>query len=158
RLYAENARSVLLVLQGMDTSGKDGTIRHVMRGINPQQCTVHAFKQPTSDELAHDFLWRVHLNTPPSGNMGGFNRSHHEDVSVVRVDELVPEKIWKKRYDHINAFEKLLTDCGTTLVKCFLHISYDQQRERLMGRLEDPEKRWKFSSNDLAERKRWDDY
>ena len=158
RLYAENRRSVLLVLQGMDTSGKDGTIRTVMTGINPQSCQIVPFKQPSTEELEHDFLWRIHQAVPRRGNIGIFNRSHYEDVLVVRVHGLVPEKQWRRRYDRINDFEQLLTDGGTTLVKCFLHISKREQRERLQARLDNPDKRWKFSHSDISERKLWDDY
>lgn len=158
KLYAENRRSVLLVLQGMDTSGKDGTIRTVMTGINPQSFQVVSFKQPGSVELDHDFLWRIHLNVPRHGNIGIFNRSHYEDVLVVRVHKLVPESEWKTRYERINEFEELLVESGVTFIKCFLHISKDEQRERLQARLDDPTKRWKFSLNDLAERKLWNDY
>ncbi|MEZ6098724.1 MAG: polyphosphate kinase 2 family protein [Pirellulaceae bacterium] len=158
RLYAENRRAVLLVLQGMDTSGKDGTIRTVMRGLNPQSCQVHPFKQPSIEELEHDFLWRIHREVPRRGNVGIFNRSHYEDVLVVRVRSLVPEREWKSRYELINSFEKLLTEGDVTIVKCFLHISKEEQRERLQARLDNPNKRWKFSKGDLAERKLWDQY
>lgn len=158
RLYAENRRSLLLILQGMDTSGKDGTIRHVMRGINPQTCQVTPFKQPSPEELDHDFLWRVHRAVPRRGNVGIFNRSHYEDVLVVRVNQLVPKSVWQSRYSVINKFEKLLVDGGTTIVKCFLHISNAEQRERLQARLNNPEKRWKFSRGDLDVRKQWDQY
>ncbi|MEM7313197.1 MAG: polyphosphate kinase 2 family protein [Planctomycetota bacterium] len=158
KLYAENKRSVLLVLQGMDTSGKDGTIRSIMEGLNPQGCTVTSFKKPTEEELDHDFLWRIHKAAPRRGNIGIFNRSHYEDVLVVRVRSIVPEPVWQARYDMINEFERLLVDNGTTIVKCFLHISKEEQRERLQARLDNPHKRWKFSKGDLAERKLWDDY
>ena len=158
RLYAENRRSVLLVLQGMDTSGKDGTIRSIMEGLNPQSCTVTSFKKPTDEELDHDFLWRVHKAVPRRGDIGIFNRSHYEDVLIVRVLNLVPEEQWQKRYELINSFEHLLTEAGTTVVKCFLHISKEEQRERLQARLDNPNKRWKFSKGDLEVRKMWDDY
>jgi PPK2 family polyphosphate:nucleotide phosphotransferase len=158
RLFAENRRSVLLVLQGMDTAGKDGTIRTVMTGINPQGCQVTPFKKPGDEELDHDFLWRVHQRVPRRGNIGIFNRSHYEDVLVVRVHRLVPEDEWRSRYDRINDFEQLLSEGGTTIVKCFLHISKEEQRERLQARLDDPTKRWKFSKGDVAERALWDDY
>jgi len=158
RLYAENHRAVLLVLQGIDTSGKDGTIRAVTHGINPQCCQVTSFKQPSIEELDHDFLWRVHRAVPSRGNVGIFNRSHYEDVVVVRVRKLAPEEEWKSRYDKINNFERVLVDSGTRIVKIFLHISKDEQRERLQARLADPTKRWKFSKNDLEERKLWDEY
>ena len=158
RLYAENRRSVLLVLQGMDTAGKDGTIRTVMTGINPQSCQIVPFKQPSITELDHDFLWRIHIAVPRRGNIGIFNRSHYEDVLVVRVHNLVPESEWRTRYERINEFERLLVEGGTTIVKCFLHISYEEQRERLQARLDRPHKRWKFSQADLAERKLWPKY
>ena len=158
RLYAENARALLLVLQGMDTSGKDGTIRTVMAGVDPQSCQVVSFKQPSAEELDHDFLWRIHRQTPGRGNIGIFNRSHYEDVLVVRVHELVPKDVWRGRYEMINAFEKLLVDGGTTIVKVWLHISKEEQQERLQARLDDPTKRWKFNAGDLDERKLWDQY
>ncbi len=158
RLYAENKRSLLLVLQGMDTAGKDGTIRTVMTGINPQSCQITPFKQPSPEEVDHDFLWRIHRAVPRRGNIGIFNRSHYEDVLVVRVHNLVPESEWSSRYDRINDFEKLLTEGGVTIVKCFLHISHEEQRERLQARLDNPDKRWKFSTGDLDERKLWKDY
>ena len=158
RLYAENRRSLLLVLQGMDTAGKDGTIRHVMQGFNPQSCRVTAFKQPGVEELAHDFLWRVSLAVPRKGFIGIFNRSHYEDVLVVRVHNLVPKEEWESRYERINLFEKMLSDGGVTIVKVFLHISKQEQRRRLQARLDDPEKRWKFSRADLQERRYWGDY
>lgn len=158
RLYAENKRSVLLVLQGMDTSGKDGTIRAATTGINPLSFAITAFKQPSVEELEHDFLWRIHKATPARGHIGIFNRSHYEDVLIVRVHKLVPKSIWRARYEAINGFERHLIANGTTVVKCFLHISKDEQRERLEARLADPTKRWKFSKADLEERKLWDDY
>jgi len=158
RLYAENRRAVLLVLQGMDTSGKDGTIRTVTTGVNPQSCQVMPFKQPSTEELDHDFLWRIHQAVPRRGNIGIFNRSHYEDVLVVRVHKLVPESQWRKRYEQINEFEELLVEGGITLLKCFLHIGKDEQRERLQSRLDEPDKRWKFNHADLEERKLWDDY
>jgi PPK2 family polyphosphate:nucleotide phosphotransferase len=158
RLYAENRRALLLVLQGMDTAGKDGTIRHVMQGFNPQSCRVASFKQPGVDELAHDFLWRVSLAVPRKGFIGIFNRSHYEDVLVVRVHNLVPKEEWESRYERINLFEKLLSDGGVTVVKVFLHVSKAQQRRRLQARLDDPKKRWKFSRADLQERRYWGEY
>ncbi len=158
RLYAEDRRSLLLVLQGMDTAGKDGTIRHVMRGFNPQSCRVTSFKQPGVEELAHDFLWRVSRAAPRKGFVGIFNRSHYEDVLVVRIHKLVPKSEWESRYERINLFEKLLRDGGTTIVKVFLHISKEEQRRRLQARLDDPNKRWKFSRADLKERGYWNDY
>ncbi|MCD4727646.1 MAG: polyphosphate kinase 2 family protein [Pirellulales bacterium] len=158
RLYAEDRRSLLLVLQGMDTAGKDGTIRHVMRGFNPQSCRVTSFKQPGVEELAHDFLWRVSRAAPRKGFVGIFNRSHYEDVLVVRIHKLVPKSEWESRYERINLFEKLLRDGGTTIVKVFLHVSKEEQRRRLQARLDDPNKRWKFSRADLKERGYWNDY
>lgn len=158
RLYAENRRALLLVLQGMDTAGKDGTIRHAMRGFNPQSCNVTAFKTPSAAELDHDFLWRIHRAVPGRGEVGIFNRSHYEDVLIVRVHNLVPKKEWHGRYERINAFEQLLAGGGTKIVKVFLHISKDEQRERLQARLDDPTKRWKFRHADIDERRLWDDY
>ncbi len=157
-LFAENQRAILLVLQGMDTAGKDGTIRTVMRGVNPRGCQVVSFKRPSEEELDHDFLWRVHQVVPRKGNIGIFNRSHYEDVLVVRVHSIVPEKIWRARYDQINAMEKLLVDTGTVVIKCFLLISNETQRARLQARIDDPQEHWKFNLNDLAERKLWDQY
>jgi PPK2 family polyphosphate:nucleotide phosphotransferase len=158
RLYAEAKRSLLLVLQGMDAAGKDGVIRTVFTGVNPQGCDVDSFTAPTSTELAHDFLWRVHAVCPARGEIGIFNRSHYEDVVVVRVRKLVDEKIWRARYGHIRAFEQMLTDEGTTVVKVFLHESKDAQRKRLQQRLDNPEKRWKFRAGDLDDRALWDDF
>jgi PPK2 family polyphosphate:nucleotide phosphotransferase len=158
KLYAENKRSVLLVLQGMDTSGKDGTIRTIMEGVNPQSCQVTSFKKPSEEELDHDFLWRVHAAVPRRGNIGIFNRSHYEDVLIVRVHSLVPKSVWSLRYEQINAFEKILADTGTVLLKCFLHIDKDAQRKRLQERIDDPEEHWKFNPMDLEERKLWNDY
>jgi len=158
RLYAENRRSLLLVLQGMDTAGKDGTIRHVMQGFNPQSCQVTSFKQPGVDELAHDFLWRISRAAPRKGFIGIFNRSHYEDVLVVRVHNLVSKKEWESRYERINLFEQTLAKGGTAIVKVFLHISKDEQQRRLQARLDAPQKRWKFSGADLQERRSWDDY
>jgi PPK2 family polyphosphate:nucleotide phosphotransferase len=158
RLYAEDRRAVLLLLQGMDTSGKDGTVRHVLDAVNPQSLAITSFKQPSAEELAHDFLWRIHKAVPRRGQLGVFNRSQYEDVLVVRVHSLVPKAEWKSRYERINEFEELLVEGGVTLVKCFLHLSKDEQRERLQARLDEPDKRWKFSVGDLAERKLWDHY
>jgi PPK2 family polyphosphate:nucleotide phosphotransferase len=158
RLWAENKHRVLVVLQGIDAAGKDGTLRHVMGAFNPQGCPVSAFKVPSADELAHDYLWRIHRRVPGNGEIGVFNRSHYEDVLVVRVHELVPKAVWSRRYDQINAFERMLTDEGTTIVKFFLYIDRDEQRERFQARLDDPTKRWKFRLGDLEERKHWDDY
>jgi PPK2 family polyphosphate:nucleotide phosphotransferase len=158
RLWAEQKHPVLVVLQGIDAAGKDGTIRHVMNAFNPQGCTVSSFKVPTPIELAHDYLWRVHQRTPGKGEIGIFNRSHYEDVLIVRVHQIVPKKVWSRRYDHINAWEHQLTDEGTTIVKLFLNISADEQRARFQARVDDPTKRWKFRLGDLEERKRWADY
>ncbi len=157
-LYAEGKHKVLVVIQATDTGGKDGTIRHVFDGVNPQGVTVASFKRPTDEELAHDYLWRVHRHTPKNGEITIFNRSHYEDVLVVRVHDIVPEKRWSRRYDHINNFEQLLSDEGTTIVKLFLHISKDEQRERLQARIDTPRKNWKFDSGDLREREHWNDY
>ena len=157
-LYADGKKSVLVVLQAMDAGGKDSTIGNVFGPINPQGCNVASFKTPNSTELAHDFLWRIHQNTPRRGHIGVFNRSHYEDVLIVSVKNLAPKEIVKKRYDHINNFEALLHDEGTRVVKFFLHISRDYQKEQLQERLDIPEKNWKFSSQDIPERLRWDDY
>jgi PPK2 family polyphosphate:nucleotide phosphotransferase len=158
RLWAEQRHSVLVVLQGIDAAGKDGTIRHVMSAFNPQGCPVTPFKAPTSVEAAHDYLWRVHQRTPGKGEIAIFNRSHYEDVLVVRVHELVPEAVWSRRYEQINAWEQTLAEEGTTIVKFFLNISADEQRDRLQARVDDPTKQWKFRLSDLDERKRWGDY
>jgi PPK2 family polyphosphate:nucleotide phosphotransferase len=158
RLWAEAKRSVLVVLQGIDAAGKDGTINKVMEAFNPQGCPVTSFKVPSAEELAHDYLWRIHKAVPRKGEIGIFNRSHYEDVLVVRVHDLVPKAVWSKRYDQINAFEAMLAATGTTIVKFFLSISKDEQRARFQARYDDPEKRWKFSLGDLEERKRWDAY
>lgn len=158
RLWAEHARQVLVVLQGLDTSGKDGTITHVFKEVNPLGVTVASFKAPTEEELAHDFLWRVHQRVPGKGQIAIFNRSHYEDVLVARVRKLVPKEVWKARYEQIVSFERLLAETGTTILKFFLYISKDEQKERLEERLNDPEKRWKFRKGDLADRAFWDDY
>ena len=158
RLWAEDKHPVLVVLQGIDAAGKDGTIKKVMTAFNPQGSPVTAFKVPSAEELAHDFLWRVHKAVPGKGEIAIFNRSHYEEVLVVRVHELVPKAVWSKRYDLINAFEHHLVETGTTVVKFFLAIDKDEQRERFQARYDDPTKRWKFSMGDLAERKLWDDY
>jgi PPK2 family polyphosphate:nucleotide phosphotransferase len=158
KLWAEHARAVLLVLQGMDTSGKDGTIRHVIGGLNPAGTKIVAFKQPTAVELRHDFLWRIRRGLPEPGQTGIFNRSHYEDVLVVRVHRLVPRPVWAARFARINAFEQELGAGGITVVKVLLHISKREQRERLLARLDDPTKRWKFRPGDLEERKRWPAY
>jgi PPK2 family polyphosphate:nucleotide phosphotransferase len=158
RLYGEQRRSLLIVLQAMDTGGKDGTIKGVFAGVNPQGCQVWSFKAPSNEEAAHDFLWRYHQKAPSKGMIHIFNRSHYEDVLIVRVKELVPEPVWRPRYEAINQFEYALTTDGVTVLKFFLHISRDEQKRRLESRLEDPDKRWKFSSSDLKERAYWDDY
>jgi PPK2 family polyphosphate:nucleotide phosphotransferase len=157
-LYADRKHALLVVFQGLDAAGKDGTIRHVMSGVNPQGCSVTAFKVPSPEEAAHDFLWRVHHAVPPFGDIGIFNRSHYEDVLVVRVHNLVPKKVWSARYDQINKFEEFLHRNNVTILKFFLHISKDEQKKRLMERVDDPDKRWKISEADFAERKFWDDY
>ncbi len=158
RLYAEGRRSLLIVLQGMDTSGKDGVVRRVMTGFDPLGVRVKAFKVPSEEERAHDFLWRVHQVAPAAGEVVIFNRSHYEDVLVVRVHGLVPKAEWSARYALINAFEQALVARGTTVLKFFLHISRGEQRERLLERLDDPAKRWKFNAGDLDERALWKDY
>jgi PPK2 family polyphosphate:nucleotide phosphotransferase len=158
RLYAEAARSVLLVLQGLDASGKDGVIRSVFTSLNPLGCRAVAFKAPTSTELAHDFLWRVHAVLPGRGEIGVFNRSHYEDVVTVRVRNLAAEQVWRRRPRHIREWERMLTDEGTTIVKVFLNVSKDEQRKRLQERIDDPEKRWKFRLEDLEVRRLFDDY
>ena len=156
RLWAEDRRSVLVILQGLDASGKDGAIRKVFTGVNPQGCRVVAFKAPNEAELEHDYLWRIHANCPTRGEIGIFNRSHYEDVVTVGVMELAPEDVWRPRVDHIRSFERLLADEGTTILKCYLHISRDEQKQRLEARLAKPEKRWKFNPGDLEARRRWD--
>jgi PPK2 family polyphosphate:nucleotide phosphotransferase len=157
-LHAAGTHAALLILQGMDTSGKDGAIRHVFGRINPQGCRVEAFKVPTEEELSHDFLWRVHKVVPRKGMIGVFNRSHYEDVLVVRVHNLVPESMWQARYEQINNFERLLNDTNTIIIKCFLHISKDEQMERLLAREQEIEKAWKLSPSDWQEREHWKDY
>lgn len=157
-LYAEAKHKVLVVLQGMDTSGKDGTIKHVFRTINPLGVRVANFKRPNDVELAHDYLWRVHEHAPRDGHITIFNRSHYEDVLVVRVNELVPASVWQRRYEHIRGFEQMLADEGTIIIKLFLHISKDEQRARLQERLDNPAKHWKFEHGDVAERAHWDAY
>ncbi len=157
-LYAEHQRKLLVVLQGMDTSGKDGTIRHVFQGVNPQGVRVARFGPPTQDELDHDYLWRVHCHTPAKGEMMIFNRSHYEDVLVVRVHGLVPKPVWEERYQEINDFEHMLVEEGVTILKFFLHISRAEQKKRLQERLDDPTKHWKFSLADEKERKLWPEY
>jgi PPK2 family polyphosphate:nucleotide phosphotransferase len=158
RLFAEARHSVLLVLQGLDASGKDGVIRRVFEGVNPQSCRVVPFKAPSSSELAHDYLWRVHAALPQRGEIGIFNRSHYEDVVTVRLLGLAPEKVWKRRPGHIVAWERLLADEGTSIVKVFLNVSNGEQRRRLQERVDDPEKRWKFRKGDLDVRARFDEY
>jgi PPK2 family polyphosphate:nucleotide phosphotransferase len=158
RLYAEHRQSLLIVLQGMDAAGKDGTIRHVMSGLNPQGCNVIPFKTPSAEELSHDYLWRIHRVLPAKGHIGIFNRSHYEDVLAVRVHNLAPKSVWSKRYDQINQFEKMLVEEGTTILKFFLHISSDEQKTRLQDRLIDPSKNWKFTTSDVEERKHWNSY
>jgi PPK2 family polyphosphate:nucleotide phosphotransferase len=158
RLYAERDRSFLLVLQGMDTSGKDGVVKHVVAAMNPVGTEVTSFRAPTEAEARHPFLWRVRRRLPVAGQVGIFNRSHYEDVGIVRVHGLVPPETVERRYAEINRFEQRVADSGTTVVKCWLHISYDEQRERLLARLDDPAKRWKFNETDIAERAHWAEY
>lgn len=157
-LYAARQQSLLIILQGRDTSGKDGVIRHVAGPLNSQSCSVTSFKVPTEEELAHDFLWRIHAQTPRAGDIKIFNRSHYEDVLVVRVHKLAPEKVWRSRYQHINAFERSIADAGTIILKFFLHISKDEQKERLLEREKDSTKSWKLSDGDWKEREYWEDY
>ena len=157
-LYAEGKHALLIVLQALDAGGKDGTIRSIMSGVNPQGVRVTSFKRPTEEELAHDFLWRIHKAVPRRGMIGIFNRSHYEDVLVVRVHDLVSKSVWQKRYQHINNFERLLADNSVTILKFYLHISKEEQKERLQARLDTPHKRWKFDPRDLDERKLWADY
>lgn len=157
-LYAARQQSVLVILQGRDTSGKDGTIRHVAGPLDSQGCTVASFKVPTEEELAHDYLWRVHARTPPAGHIQIFNRSHYEDVLVARVHKLVPKKVWRPRYEQINAFERLLADSSTIILKFYLHISKEEQEKRLLKRERDAIKSWKLSVGDWTEREYWDDY
>lgn len=158
RLYAEAKQSLLIVFQAMDTGGKDGATKKLLEGMNPAGIRVSSFKAPTRIELAHDFLWRIHAQTPEAGTTGVWNRSHYEDVLIARVHELVPKKVWSKRYRQINDFEQMLVESGTTILKFYLHISKDEQKERLQARLDDPAKHWKFNTGDLEERKLWDDY
>jgi PPK2 family polyphosphate:nucleotide phosphotransferase len=158
KLWAQHEHAVLIVLQAMDAGGKDGTIRHVMSGVNPQGCSVTSFKQPTQKELDHDFLWRIHQATPPVGSIGIFNRSHYEDVLVARVHNIVPKTIWTKRYRQISEFERMLSRNRTVILKFFLHISREEQERRLQARLSDPEKHWKSSPQDFSEREFWDEY
>ena len=157
-MYAEGRRSLLICLQGRDAAGKDGTINHVLGAMNPQGCTVTGFKVPSKEEAAHDFLWRYHQAAPRTGQVAIFNRSHYEDVLVVRVHDLVPEKVWSKRYEHINNFEKLLHDNGTHILKFYLHIDQGEQLQRFKQRIDDPARHWKISEGDYAERPFWDAY
>ena len=157
-MYAEKKRALLIVLQAMDTGGKDGTIRHVMTGLNPAGVHVKSFKVPSEEEQSHDYLWRIHQAVPPRGDFGIFNRSQYEDVIVVRVHELVPPSVWKKRYEQINAFERHLVDNNVTILKFFLQISKEEQKRRILARTKDPQKCWKLSPADFAERKYWNDY
>jgi PPK2 family polyphosphate:nucleotide phosphotransferase len=158
RLYAEHTRGVLVVLQGMDTSGKSGAIKHVFRGVNPAGLSVTAFKQPTEEELAHGFLWRIERRLPGPGHIAIFDRSHYEDVIVVRVHGLVPEQVWRGRYEEIVEFERRVTAGGIAIVKVYLHLSFEEQRRRLLARLEDPDKHWKFNEADLDDRARWAEF
>ena len=158
RLYAESRRSVLLVLQGLDASGKDGVIRAVFEGVNPQGCRVAGFKAPTSTELAHDYLWRIHAVLPERGYIGIFNRSHYEDVIAVRMLDLAPKEVWSRRPGHINEFERMLTDEGTTVVKVFLHVSKEEEAQRFRERIADPDKQWKFRKADLDVHEKYHDY
>lgn len=158
RLYAEHGQSLLVVMQATDTGGKDSTIRRVLKGINPQGVKVWSFKRPSEEELDHDYLWRYHQHTPRRGMISIFNRSHYEDVLVVRVKKLVPKSVWSPRYEQINDFERLLADNGTRVLKFFLKISKEEQKERLQDRLDEPDKHWKFHAADLEERAHWDDY
>jgi PPK2 family polyphosphate:nucleotide phosphotransferase len=158
RLYAEDKHKLLIVFQAMDAGGKDGAIRNVFKGVNPQGVVVTSFKGPSKEELQHDFLWRIHKAVPSKGLIGVFNRSHYEDVLIVRVDNLAPESVWRPRFEHIKQFELLLANTGTTILKFYLHISKDEQKERFHSRVDDPVKNWKFTYEDLEKRKQWDDY
>ncbi len=158
KLYGQNKHKVLVVIQAMDTGGKDGCVKNVFSHIDPQGLHVRSFKKPSEEELSYDFLWRVHAKVPARGDIVIFNRSHYEDIIAVRVKKLFPEKVWKKRQKHVADFEQMLADEGTTIVKIFLHISKDEQKKRLQARLDNPEKHWKFHPDDLADRKRWDDF
>lgn len=158
KLWAENKRALLCVFQGMDASGKDGTVRDAFFLTNPDGVKVTSFKVPSSEELDHDFLWRIHKAVPARGEIGVFNRSHYEDVLVVRVENIVPESVWRPRYAQINAFEQLLAANGVTILKFFLHMSKDEQRKQLLERIHEPDKNWKFNADDFEKRKKWDDY
>ncbi|MCE2960978.1 MAG: polyphosphate kinase 2 family protein [Akkermansiaceae bacterium] len=157
-LYAQNKHRILLVLQAMDTGGKDGCVKHVFSRIDPQGIHVRSFKKPTEEELARDFLWRIHEKVPRNGEMVIFNRSHYEDVIAVKVKKLFPDKVWKQRYQHIVDFERMLAEEGTTVVKIYLHISKDEQKRRIVSRLENPDKHWKFHPDDLKDRALWNDF
>lgn len=157
-LYAESKHAVLIVLQAMDAGGKDGTVRHVMGPLNPASCKVSSFKVPTDEELAHDFLWRIHQHVPRKGEIGIFNRSHYEDVLIVRVKKIVPKSVWSKRYRQINDFEQMLAENNVHILKFYLHISKSEQLERLKARIDDPIKHWKINPNDFVERKYWSNY
>lgn len=157
-LYAEHKHRLLIVLQGMDTSGKNGTVRHVFKHVTPQAVNVASFSRPTPIELDHDYLWRIHQHTPARGEIVIFDRSHYEDVTAVRVNKLAPENVWRKRFKHINDFEELLTDEGTVILKFLLHISQEEQKARLKSRLANRSKQWKFDTSDLEARNKWDDY
>lgn len=158
RLYAERKKSLLIVFQGIDTSGKDSTIRHVISAFNPQSCTVKAFKEPTTEDLSHDFLWRIHKRAPSRGEIVVFNRSHYEDIIQPRVHKTIHKSIWSQRYEHINAFERCLSDNSIKIIKFFLHISKEEQRIRLDERMNDPSKQWKVSEKDITDRKFWNSY
>jgi PPK2 family polyphosphate:nucleotide phosphotransferase len=158
RLYAERKNGLLIVFQGIDTSGKDSTIRHVISAFNPQSCAVKAFKEPTTEDLSHDFLWRIHKRAPSRGEIVVFNRSHYEDIIQPRVHKTIHKSIWSQRYEHINAFERCLSDNSTKIIKFFLHISKEEQRKRLEERMNDPSKQWKASESDITERKFWNSY
>ena len=158
RLYAERKNGLLIVFQGIDTSGKDSTIRHVISAFNPQSCAVKAFKEPTTEDLSHDFLWRIHKRAPSRGEIVVFNRSHYEDIIQPRVHKTIHKSIWSQRYEHINAFERCLSDNSIKIIKFFLHISKEEQRKRLEERMNDPSKQWKASESDITERKFWNNY
>ncbi|MCH7225587.1 polyphosphate kinase 2 family protein [Haloferula sp. A504] len=157
-LYAQGKHRVLVIIQAMDTGGKDGCVKHVFSRVDPQGIHVRSFKKPSENELAHDFLWRIHRHVPRDGEIMIFNRSHYEDIIAVRVKKLMPEKVWQQRYRHIVEFERMLAEEGTTILKLFLHISKDEQKDRLQKRLDNPAKHWKFNPDDLADRKRWDEF
>jgi PPK2 family polyphosphate:nucleotide phosphotransferase len=158
KLYADKRKALLIVLQGIDTSGKDSTIRHVISAFNPQSCTVTPFKEPTAEEVSYDFLWRIHKRVPAKGKIAVFNRSHYEDIIQPRVHKIVQKSIWSQRYRHINEFERCLSENGTKIIKFFLHISKEEQRKRLEERIKDPSKQWKISQRDIMERKFWNSY